>query len=84
MMPLEQILEYFHCCAVYWDIIVTAECGSFRKRQMPSLLKAENQLAELFSKLENLEINRKDCIIAIIDCKSNEVSREEYIKDIHK
>ena len=48
------------------------------------LLNAGNKLEEIFSKLENLEHNHKDCIGAIIDCKANEISREEYIKDICK
>ena len=81
MMSPEQMLEHAYAYAVRSDIVIAIECGSIHARQAQALLKADNTLDEIFSKWENLETKHMDCIRDAIECKANEISREEYKKE---
>ena len=81
MMSPEQILEHAYAYAVRSDIVIAIECGSIHARQAQALLKADNTLDEIFSKWEDFEKNHMETIRAAIECKANEISREEFKKE---
>ena len=81
MMSLEQMLEHAYAYAVRSDIVIAIECGSIHARQAQSLLKADNTLDEIFGKWEDFEKNHMETIRTAIECKANEISREEFKKE---
>lgn len=81
MLPPEQLLEHAYAYAVRSDIVIAIECGSIHARQAQSLLKADNTLDEIFGKWEDFEKNHMETIRAAIECKANEISREEFKKE---
>ena len=82
MMSPEQMLEHAYAYAVRSDIVIAIECGSIHARQAQALLKADNTLDEIFSKWEDFEKNHMETIRAAIECKANQISREEYKKEL--
>ena len=84
MMSPEQMLEHAYAYAIRSDIVVALEYHELRARQAQALLNAENSLDEIFSKWENLETKHMDCIRDAIECKANEISREEFKKEIRE
>ena len=82
MMSPEQMLEHAYAYAVRSDIVIAIECGSILARQAQALLKADNTLDEIFSKWEDFEKNHMETIRAAIECKANQISREEYKKEL--
>ena len=82
MMSPEQMLEHAYAYAVRSDIVIAIECGSIHARQAHALLKADNTLDEIFSKWEDFEKNHMETIRAAIECKANQISREEYKKEL--
>ena len=81
MLPPEQLLEHAYAYAVRSDIVIAIECGSIHARQAQSLLKSENALDEIFGKWEDFEKNHMDTVRRAIECKANEISREEFKKE---
>ena len=82
MMSPEQMLEHAYAYAVRSDIVIAIECGSIHARQAQALLKADNTLDEIFGKWEDFEKNHMDTIRSAIECKANQISREEYKKEL--
>ena len=82
MMSPEQMLEHAYAYAVRSDIVIAIECGSIHARQAQSLLKADNTLDEIFGKWEDFEKNHMETIRTAIECKANQISREEYKKEL--
>ena len=82
MMSPEQMLEHAYAYAVRSDIVIAIECGSIHARQAQALLKADNTLDEIFGKWEDFEKNHMETISAAIECKANQISREEYKKEL--
>lgn len=70
--------------AVRSDIVIAIECGSIHARQAQALLKSDNALDEIFGKWEDFEKNHMDTIRAAIECKANQISREEYKKELQE
>ena len=84
MLPPEQLLEHAYAYAVRSDIVIAIECGSIHARQAQSLLKSENALDEIFGKWEDFEKNHMDTVRRAIECKANEISREEFKKEVQE
>ena len=84
MMSPEQMLERAYAYAVRSDIVIAIECGSIHARQAQALLKSDNALDEIFGKWEDFEKNHMDTIRAAIECKANQISREEYKKELQE
>ena len=84
MMSPEQMLEHAYAYAVRSDIVIAIECGSIHARQAQSLLKADNTLDEIFGKWEDFEKNPMETIRAASECKANQISREEYKKELQE
>ena len=84
MMSSEQMLEHAYAYAVRSDIVIAIECGSIHARQAQSLLKADNTLDEIFGKWEDFEKNHMETIRTAIECKANQISREEYKKELQE
>ena len=84
MMSPEQMLERAYAYAVRSDIVIAIECGSIHARQAQSLLKADNTLDEIFGKWEDFEKNHMETIRTAIECKANQISREEYKKELQE
>ena len=84
MMSPEQMLEHAYAYAVRSDIVIAIECGSIHARQAQSLLKADNTLDEIFGKWEDFEKNHMETIRTAIECKANQISREEYKKKLQE
>jgi hypothetical protein len=47
-------------------------------------LKADNTLDEIFGKWEDFEKNHMETIRTAIECKANQISREEYKKELQE
>ena len=84
MMSPEQMLEHAYAYAVRSDIVIAIECGSIYARQAQSLLNADNTLDEIFGKWEDFEKNHMETIRTAIECKANQISREEYKKELRE
>ena len=84
MLPPEQLLEHAYAYAVRSDIVIAIECGSIHARQAQALLKSENALDEIFGKWEDFEKNHMDNVRRAIECKANEISREEFKKEVQE
>ena len=84
MMSPEQMLEHAYAYAVRSDIVIAIECGRIHARQAQSLLKADNTLDEIFGKWKDFEKNHMETIRTAIECKANQISREEYKKELQE
>ena len=84
MMSPEQILEHAYAYTVRADIVIAIETGELHARQAQSLLKADNALDEIFSKWENFENKHMESIRTTIECKANEISRAEFVKEVRE
>ena len=84
LMSPEQMLEHAYAYAVRSDIVIAIECGNIHARQAQSLLKADNTLDEIFDKWEDFEKNHMETIRTAIECKANQISREEYKKEVQQ
>lgn len=83
-MNSEDILKHALDYAVREEIVLALEYNELRARQAQALLKVENTLNEIFEKWERFENNRLDCVKTAIECKANEISRQEYIRGIRE
>ena len=84
MLSQEQLLEHAYAYAVRADIVLAIETGQLHARQAQSLLKADNALDEIFSKWEDFENNHMEQIRTVIECKANEISRAEFVKEVRE
>ena len=84
MMSHEEMLEHAYAYAVRADIVIAVECGQIHPRQAQALLKADNTLDVIFVKWEDFEKNHMDTIRTAIECKANEISREEFKKEVRE
>jgi hypothetical protein len=81
-MSPEQILEHAYDYAIREDIALTLEYFDLHARQAQALLKADNVLDAVLEKWEGWKNNYTESIQEAIECKANEISRAEYIKDV--
>ena len=84
MLSPEQILEHAYAYAVRADIVIAIETGELHARQAQSLLKSDNALEEIFSKWEDFESKHMENIRTVIECKANEISRAEFVKEVRE
>ena len=82
MMSPEQMLEHAYAYAVRSDIVIALEYFDLHARQAQVLLKADNVLDAVLEKWEGWKNNYMESIQEAIECKANEISRAEYIKDV--
>ena len=81
-MSPEQILEHAYDYAIREDIVLALEYFDLHARQAQALLKADNVLDAVLEKWEGWKNNYMESIQEAIECKANEISRAEYIKDV--
>lgn len=56
----------------------------YSRKTSQALLKSENALDEIFGKWEDFEKNHMDTVRRAIECKANEISREEFKKEVQE
>jgi hypothetical protein len=81
-MSPEQILEHAYDYAIREDIVLALEYFDLHARQAQALLKADSVLSAVVEKWEGWKNNYMESIQEAIECKANEISRAEYIKDV--
>ena len=83
-MSPEQILEHAYDYAIREDIVLALEYFDLHARQAQALLKADNVLDAVLEKWEGWKNNYMESIQEAIECKANEISRAEYVKDVRE
>ena len=83
-MSPEQILEHAYEYAIREDIVLALEYFDLHARQAQALLKADNVLDAVLEKWEGWKNNYMESIQEAIECKANEISRAEYVKDVRE
>ena len=78
----EQILAHAYDYAIREDIVLALEYFDLHARQAQALLKADSVLSAVVEKWEGWKNNYMESIQEAIECKANEISRAEYIKDV--
>ena len=80
----EQILAHAYDYAVREDIVLALEYFDLHARQTQALLKADNVLDAVLEKWDGWKNNYMESIQEAIECKANEISRAEYVKDVRE
>mgnify|MGYP002519552427 CR=1 FL=1 len=83
-MSPEQILEHAYDYAIREDIVLALEYFDLHARQAQALLKADNVLDAVLEKWEGWKNNYMESIQEAIECKANEISRAEYLKEVRQ
>ncbi len=78
----EQMLDYAYKYAIREDIVNTLEFRDISAKQAEQLLKEENALDGIFAKWENLDTRHMDIIREAIECRANELGRDEFLKEL--
>lgn len=78
----EQMLDYAYKYAIREDIVNTLEFRDISAKQAEQLLKEENALDGIFAKWENLDTRHMDIIREAIECRANELGRDEHLKEL--
>ncbi len=81
-MPPERILDHAYKYAIREDIVTSLEFRDISAKQAEMLLKEENALEGIFAKWENLDTRHMDIIREAIECRANELGRDEFLKEL--
>lgn len=78
--PPEEIINHCYECTVRQDILFSMEEHDISEKQCLALLKLENPVADIFKDFEKRESDYMDTIRDTIECRANDILRDEFIK----
>ncbi|MGM9684479.1 MAG: DUF3848 domain-containing protein [Eubacteriales bacterium] len=81
-MSPDEILQCVERYVIFRDIVDCLEVRDISAKHAEQLLKTENVLDAIFVKWENLNSKHMDRIKEAIECKANEIGREENLIEL--
>ena len=79
-LPAEEILERSYAYNIREDILLIMEETDLTEKQCLALLGSEHPLEDIFERRENNESRYMDELCDHIECRANDVIREEFLK----
>ena len=83
-MPADEILKHAYEYAIREDILLSLENNDISDKQAKALLKSEHPLADVFDRWEHHESHHMEEIQDMIECRANEVLRDDFLKSKHE
>ena len=79
-MPADEILKHAYEYTIREDILLSLENNDISDNQAKALLKSDHPLADVYDRWEHHESHHMEEIQDMIECRANEVLRDEFLK----